>query len=185
MRLLQSLDGVRSIRLDGSLASGAYDEHSDIDIGVDVSGSDDAEFACRIIAAMHESLDLHLHDWATALLPDHYVIAFYLKGTPLFWNVDVHCFATPHVASLTRDDVHNDPIAHLIKLWAIQAKSVLRGKVHEHLPILAERTLGSDHPRDLSPAHILKLALDEITRRANGRFPELIEQCSSICSAHL
>lgn len=185
MRLFEGVDGVRRVFLRGSLANGTCDQYSDIDVGVDVSGRDNAEFTQTIISVMRDNLDLHFHDWATSLLPEQYVIAFYLKGAPLFWYVDVFCAATPHVPSLTREHVANDPIAHLIKLWAIHAKYVLRGKVHENLPILAVRTLGPDYPRDTPPVRLLKLTLDAITERANGQFPELIEKCWEVCDGRL
>ena len=181
MQLFEGVDGVKNVFLSGSISKGVYDEYSDIDIGVDVSGSDNARFTQTIISVLRDNLDTHFHDWATSLLPEKYVIAFYLKRAPLFWYVDITSIATPHVPTLTRDCITNDPLAHFIKLWTIHAKYVLRGGVHENITVLGNRVLGPDYSPDIPPARLLKLTLDGITERADGRFADLISQCWGVC----
>lgn len=144
-----------------------------------MSGSDNAEFAQTIIAVMQEKLDLDFCDWATSLLPEQYVIGFHVKGMSLFWYIDIECSATPHFPTLTRERVANDPLAHLIKLWVIHAKYVLRGSPHPNLGRFLGRVLEGDL-QETAPEQLLRLALGRLTAQSNGRFANLLGQCRQL-----
>lgn len=117
---------VRHAFLRGSLNKfGFADDYSDIDIGIDVSGFDNGDFAQQIPSLMQKNFDILFYDWSTSLFPKEYVLTFILKGFPVFWIVDIQCIATPHSPSINQ--VLTNEYHHLLKLWILNLKYYLRG----------------------------------------------------------
>ena len=173
---------VREIVLRGSLTEGRADRFSDIDIGIDVSGGDNAAFALAIPERMHRHFDLHFHDWAGSLMPEQYVISFFVKGQPLFWNIDIDCTAAPHNGRLQRNDIDEHPIAHRLKVWPMACKYLLRGadgaeaQIRRH----AGNVLPGVDVADWSAPRILRAILDELHDRAGGDFAEFFADCYAL-----
>ena len=169
---------MRAATLRGSLATSQADEFSDIDIAVDVSGADNGHFATTVPAALHARLPVLFSDWAPSLLPDQYVQSCFLENTPIFWNVDVECTATPHVPSLQRVTVnHHD---HLLKLWVLDAKYVLRGDARAEAQVrrLAARVLPAAEAATAAPGVLMRRVLDELWRTAQPSRASFLERCA-------
>ena len=181
VNLFKDLDEVQVVFFRGSLAEGVVDPYSDIDIGIDVSGSDNAAFTQTIIHRMQAHFDLHFYDWATSLLPDSYVLTFFIKHTPAFWNIDFDCTATPHVATLHRDDVRAtlNKTAHTLKAWVHMAKYYIRQQdgIEDQIRRRGEQWLPGQDTSDLSPSQIMKAILDHLHRQAGGEFSGFFEAC--------
>ena len=182
-RVLTALASERAVRrtaLRGSLATGQTDEYSDIDVLVDVSGSDNGRFATRIPALLGRHVPVLFSDWAPSLLPETYVQTCFLDGAPIFWNVDVECMATPHVPSLTRVAVQ--PRDHGLKLWVLDAKHLLRGAATADPDIrrLAARLLpvAEATPPDLRL--LMRRVLDELSRSAPPAYAGFLRRCEEV-----
>ncbi len=180
--VFEDLPEVAAVFPRGSLAARSLDEYSDIDIGVDVSGHSNAEFAMSVRERMANAFDLHFSDWATSLMPDTYVETFYIRGLPIFGNVDIEVVATPHHATLMPGDVVRDSTAGFLKVWAIDTKYLLCGKegIGGQIEQFYARVFGKEPAEQHSPEHLLSTVLDELEFRADEQFDEFIRQCREV-----
>ena len=182
--LFRDLDDVRSVFLRGSLAEGTVDRYSDIDIGIDVSGSDNARFTGTIIERMQTHFDLHFHDWATSLLPDQYILTFFVKDVPIYWNIDFDCTATPHAGTLQRDEVRAtmNMISHALKPWIHMTKYLIRGRegIEDRIRMKGKQQLPGVDLQNYSAPQILKAMLDDLYQRADGQFPAFFAACYQV-----
>jgi predicted nucleotidyltransferase len=134
--LFLTCEEVGKVELYGSLANGGFDRFADIDVRVDVTGSDNAASIWKAVELFKGHFDVHFHDWAGSLLPDEFVVSFYLKDLPIYWNIDQKC------PTLTRAQLDNDEVAHRLKPWAITCKYLMRGCVGDkHVRSLAGRVM--------------------------------------------
>ena len=186
-RVFSGLPEVAEVALRGSLANQTADEYSDIDIGIDVSGHSNAAFAKSVAEHMEAAFDLHFSDWATSLLPSEYVQSFFIKGLPVFWNVDVQVTADPHHATLTGEDVERDPLAGFLKVWAANTKYLLRGTdgIEDNVRQYYFRVFREPPPGGRGPEQLLAGILDELRQRAAGQFSGFFDCCYEIRDQHL
>lgn len=182
--LFKDLDDVRSVFLRGSLVEGIFDRYSDIDIGIDVSGSDNARFTETIIERMQAHFDLHFHDWATSLLPDQYILTFFVKDVPIYWNIDFDCTATPHAGTLQREEVRVtlNMISHALKPWVHMMKYLIRGQegIEDRIRMKGKQQFPGVDLQNHSPQQILRAMLDDLYQRADGQFSEFFAVCYQV-----
>jgi hypothetical protein len=182
-RVLAALVGepaVRSAILRGSLATGTANEFSDIDVAVDVSGADNGHFATRIPTLLGRHFPVLFSDWAPSLLPKKYVQTCFLNDAPIFWNVDIECVATPHVPSLTHVTV--EPHDHLLKLWVLDAKYLLRGAAaaEPNIRRLAARVLPAADAATGDLRLLMRQVLDDLTRSASPARDSFLQRCREV-----
>jgi predicted nucleotidyltransferase len=181
IEVLEKEEHVQSVYLRGSLSHGKTDEYSDIDIGIDVSGYDNGQYALNLFGVLNEHFSIIFNDWAPSLLPDQYVQSFFFKDTSPFWFVDIECNATPHVRSVT--NIHNDRVGHHLKLWILNAKYYLRGMSQEYsIYQFGKKVLEVQDLHNLSPKEIMRLTLETIHRNSTQQYEDIITKCSQICS---
>ena len=180
MDLFRVQPEVKEVALRGSLTEGIPDRYSDIDICVDVSGSDNGRYVYRVIDLMRENLDLHFFDINCSEVPKYYVLNFYPRGVPVFWQVDVVCQAEPHCPSVSQAELRaiQDPVAHLLKAWVCCFKHLVRDPERDETEIRRWLIPKFDIALDGVPAlEKMKLMLDEIHRRSDDRHTEFIAGC--------
>ncbi|MGM0885133.1 MAG: nucleotidyltransferase domain-containing protein [Bacillota bacterium] len=183
MDMLRKHQEIQDVFLRGSMAAGTMDEFSDIDIGIDVSGSDNGVFAAeKLPNIMNQHFSVVFLDWAPSLLPKKYIQSYFLTDYSPFWFVDIECSATPHYQSVTK--VQNDEIGHLIKLWVQTTKYHVRK--HPSSPVqvrnLARRILSTDQTKGNS-AELLQSILNEIDIiNSNAHYEQLLESCFNVCN---
>ena len=71
---LNEIPMVRKCSIYGSLAANTYDELSDIDIEVDVSGYDNGQFMLELVELMKGKFSIYYSDYAPSLIPDRYIV---------------------------------------------------------------------------------------------------------------
>ncbi|GGA60012.1 hypothetical protein GCM10008025_00050 [Ornithinibacillus halotolerans] len=167
---------VQNSFLRGSLSNGNHDEFSDIDIGIDVTGSDNGEFAKELPSLISSNFNILFHDWSPSLLPEEYVITFVHKDFPIFWIIDVQVMATPHHPTLT--EVQVNKYHHLLKLWILNLKYYLRGneEADENIVKLAKRTFNKEVENTDVP-YLLSQILKEIKENVEPALHTFIEKC--------
>ena len=119
---------VKNCKLYGSLNNGNYDEYSDIDVEIDVSGIDNGKFLKRVPIFLSEIYPVIFSDYAPSLLPDEYVVSCAISSDNPFLIADIKCVAKPHIRSITKQDLINDKDIHILKLWVANTKHYLRGQ---------------------------------------------------------
>ena len=119
---------VRSVTLYGSIVKGTADSYSDVDIKIDVSGYDNGKFLLGVPAMLAEKYKVLYSDFAPSLAPEQYVISCALSEENPFLVVDVNCAADPHVTSVAKWELKNDPVTHVLKLWVANTKHFIRGQ---------------------------------------------------------
>ena len=72
---LSEIPTVRKCRIYGSLATDTYDELSDIDIEIDVSGYDNGQFMLELVELLKGKFSIYYSDYAPSLIPDRCPIA--------------------------------------------------------------------------------------------------------------
>ncbi|RDI40924.1 hypothetical protein [Falsibacillus pallidus] len=152
------------------------DKYSDIDIGVDVSGHDNGEFARSIPIMMEKNFNVLFFDWSPSLLPDDYVITFVLKDVPIFWIVDIQVFASPHHPSLREVSVNK--YHHLLKLWILNLKYWIRrdGHAAENIERLARKALGAV-PDSQELFKLMSEVLKEIKMNIEPELFDFVHRC--------
>ena len=126
---LQSIPEVKSCKLYGSLAEGIFDEYSDIDIEIDVSGEDNGIFLTRLPALFAKKYDIVFCDYAPSLAPEKYIVTIATNAENPFMIIDISCVATPHCDTVSKQDLMalNTRYDHTLKLFAANLKHYLRG----------------------------------------------------------
>ena len=118
---------VQSAHIYGSIANGSFDEYSDIDIELDLSGHDNGAFLKKAAEELQKQYPVIFSDYAPSLLPEEYVVSCAISEDNPFLIVDIKCTANPHVYSLSKKDIRNDKYTHILKLWVANMKHYLRG----------------------------------------------------------
>lgn len=136
---------------------------------------------------MSQSFNLHFYDWACSLMPQSYVLTFYIKGLPVFWNVDVECTATPHHGTLTREAVDRDPVAGLLKVWALDAKYILRRVlgIDRQVRAFGQRTFKGEALDGRECAEVMAMVLDHLRSRIQPRHREFYAACQEVYERQL
>ena len=113
----------------GSLMRGSCDAYSDIDLEVDVSGCDNGAFILELPKRFSERFDVIFFDYAPSLAPEKYVVTLALDAENPFATVDIAAVATPHMVSVSRQDLNrrNNLYDHTLKLFSANLKHFLRG----------------------------------------------------------
>lgn len=126
---LKELPEVNSCKLYGSLSDDSYDEYSDIDIEIDVSGIDNGIFATRIPDILSEKFNVIFYDYAPSLAPDKYVVSLAFDNNNPFMMVDVACVAKPHCDTVSKQQLMslNNLYDHTLKVFVANLKHFLRG----------------------------------------------------------
>lgn len=125
---LRCVPEVRDCHLYGSVRNGTFDEYSDIDIEVDVSGVDNGVFATKLPDILSEKFEVIFFDYAPSLAPEKYIISVAMSPENPFRMVDICCVAKPHCATVTRQDLasRNNQYDHTLKLFVANLKHFLR-----------------------------------------------------------
>ena len=126
---LQSIPAVKATKIVGSLEKGTADEYSDIDIEVDVSGSDNGRFLLELPGLLGEKYAIVYYDYAPSLAPEKYVITIALDVKNPFGYVDISCVATPFHNTVTAEELRslNNLYDHTLMVFAANLKHYLRG----------------------------------------------------------
>lgn len=148
---LSALPEVKRCELYGSLSRGNYDLYSDIDIMVDVSGTDNSRFVTRLPQIFAQRYNVIFYDYAASLAPDLYVVTLAVDGDNPFRVVDINCTATPHCPGLSQAQVAAlcSPYAHALKMLSVYLKQLLRGQdahggiVNLYTPLLGQPRAGA------------------------------------------
>jgi predicted nucleotidyltransferase len=189
LTLFQAQPEVKEATLRGSLVDGTPDEYSDIDITIDVSGHDNGQYVYRVLDLMHENFDVCFRDINSSAVPKWYVLNFFLNGVSPFWQIDVFITARPHCTSFSREDIRaiQDPVAHLLKLWVPCFKHLIRDpeRNQDEINLALVAKLDVAGLLDMPAMEKMKAVLDEIRRRADGRFDEFIARCRDVCEKEL
>ena len=126
---LMTIPEVRSCNLYGSLSKGTFDEFSDIDIAIDVSGTDNGLFIAKLPELLSKEYDIVFYDYAPSLAPEKYIISVAINTKNPFMVVDISCVATPHCDTVSKQDLAalNNRYDHTLKLFVANLKHYLRG----------------------------------------------------------
>ncbi len=121
-----SLPNVVNCHIYGSIAENCYDEYSDIDIEVDVSGCDNSSFSLVIPDIISKLYPVLYFDYAPSLMPQSYIVSNAISEKNPFLIVDVKCVATPHMSTLGRSSFPFDRYDHTLKVFVSNLKHFLR-----------------------------------------------------------
>lgn len=105
MECLREQHYVSACTIHGSLAGERCDEYSDIDIQVDVSGHDNGKILLMLPYILQKRFRLRYIAFAPKFAPELYVVSFALQDTSIFHFIDIECLASPHVPSLSKEDI--------------------------------------------------------------------------------
>ena len=119
---------IKACNLYGSLIKGNYDDYSDIDIEIDVSGIDNSLFITKIKDILSLNYNIIFSDYAPSLAPETYIISLAISNENPFAIIDIKCIATPHFKTLTKEDLilKQNNYDHILKLFVANLKHYLR-----------------------------------------------------------
>lgn len=119
---------VRSLTLYGSLAESRDDEYSDIDMALDVSGTDNGVFLLALPGILAQKYPVLYTDFAPSLAPDKYILTSAIYPENPFLLLDISVTAAPHYTTVTKEMLseRNDRCSHTLKLFTANLKHFLR-----------------------------------------------------------
>lgn len=126
---LNEIPAVKKCSIYGSLAANTYDELSDIDIEIDVSGCDNGQFMLELVELLKGKLTIYYSDYAPSLIPERYIVSIAIDEKNPFLIVDLCCIAKPHCTAVTKQQASekNNKYTHILKLWTANLKHYVRG----------------------------------------------------------
>lgn len=127
--VLNEVPAIKKCSIYGSLATDTYDELSDIDIEIDVSGYDNGQFMIELVEMLSDKLDIYYYDYAPSLVPEQYIVSIAIDKDNPFLIVDLCCYADPHCTTVTKQQVlgKNEKYSHILKVWTANLKHWVRG----------------------------------------------------------
>ena len=171
---------VRSVSLYGSIVKGTADPYSDIDIKLDVSGYDNGRFLLGVPKLLSEKYRVLFSDYAPSLAPEQYVVSCALSEENPFLIVDVNCAAEPHVASVAKSDLKNDPVVHVLKLWVANMKHFIRGQeCYRDICKMHRKSVGDGLPVG-QELLMLRQTLDWLEARVPERLLGYVKSCRRV-----
>ena len=177
MSLLGDIPEIKKCTLYGSVAKETYDELSDIDIEIDVSGMDNGLFMLDITELLKDKLDIYYADYAPSLAPSKYIVSLAIDKENPFLILDLCIVASPHCTTVTKEDVmgKNEKYSHILKLFTINLKHFIRG--NECLKDILKMTkkIGIEDAENKKESELLSETLSYLEANAvNGLF-ELVK----------
>lgn len=128
-KFLEQLPEVKSCKLYGSLQSGTFDEYSDIDIEIDISGIDNGVFVTKLPELLSKEYNIVFYDYAPSLAPEKYIVSVVMDTENPFMVIDISCVANPHCDTVSKQDLMalNNRYDHTLKVFIANLKHYLRG----------------------------------------------------------
>ncbi|MDA3838240.1 MAG: hypothetical protein PF574_04585 [Candidatus Delongbacteria bacterium] len=117
---------IEQVELIGSLAENNFDEYSDIDIELKDNKQSPVEIISIALNSISAKYDILFSDWAKSLLPEKYVLSGFLKQENIFRFIDLTCYKDANFSDTPRDQLPQDKIYHIFKLWICNAKQEIR-----------------------------------------------------------
>lgn len=161
---LESFDFIQSSEIIGSLKSENCDEYSDIDLRINVSGTDNGKILLMLPYLLSKKFPIVYTAFAPRFAPDLYVVSFGLKGSDIFHFVDIECVAEPHVNSLSKQNIKDiTNMKHLkLKLYIGLFKNILRQKdMSKELSFLSKQEVNSHNYREILKEEFIKLRVNQ------------------------
>ena len=84
---LMQIPEVKSCSIYGSLSKGTFDEYSDVDIEIDVSGTDNGMFIKKLPELIAKEYDLIFYDYAPSLAPQKYILSVAMNTENPFMEI--------------------------------------------------------------------------------------------------
>lgn len=137
-----------------------YDQYSDIDIRINVSGSDNSKILLMLPYLLSIKYDIAYSAFAPRFAPDLYVVSFGFKDMDMFHFIDIECVAEPHISSLSKDDIRliTNSKHLLLKLYIGVLKKLLRDEdISDELSFLTKQMVEQENIKDLLSNEFKKL----------------------------
>lgn len=176
---LNEIPMVRKCSIYGSLATNTYDELSDIDIEIDVSGYDNGQFMLELVELLKGKFRIFYSDYAPSLIPDRYIVSIAIDEKNPFLMVDLCCSAEPHCTTVTKQQVSekNDKYTHILKLWTTNLKHYVRGSECYDDIVRMGQKIGREDVETKDEAEILEKTLCWLEANVEAGLHEFVESC--------
>ena len=176
---LNEISIVNKSTLYGSLITNTYDELSDIDIEVDVSGYDNGKFMMELVEIFKNKYHIYYFDYAPSLVPNKYIVSFEIDKNNPFLIVDICCYAEPHCTTITKQQVVNKKEFHILKLWTANLKHYIRGnKCYDDIVRMAKKIPIENLDRK-NETQLLAETLNWIENNTEAELQEFVASCRS------
>ena len=177
--LLNEMPEVKGCSLYGSLANGTYDELSDIDINIDVSGCDNGRFMLELADRLSKRISVFYSDYAPSLVPEAYIISIAIDENYPTRVVDLRCDACPHCTTVTAQQVRalNDRFSHMLKLWTANWKHCIRGAECRGDVLRMAEKIGVENAATKTNGQIIEETLEWLEQNAPSRLRRFMDSC--------
>ena len=109
-----------------------------------------------------------------------YVVSCALSEENPFLIVDVNCAAEPHVASVAKADLKNDPVVHVLKLWVANMKHFIRGQeCYRDICKMHRKSVGGELPQG-QEFLMLEQTLSWLEARVPERLARYVKNCRKV-----
>ena len=176
---LNEISVVRKCEIYGSLAANTYDELSDIDIEIDVSGYDNGQFMLELVELLKGKCSIYYSDYAPSLIPDRYIVSIAIDEKNPFLVVDLCCCAKPHCITVTKQQASekNDKYTHILKLWTANLKHYVRGNECHNDIVRMGQKIAIEDIETKGEVEILGKTLCWLEENVKSELHEFVESC--------
>ncbi len=146
-KFVEGLPLIVSCRIEGSLGNKRYDEYSDIDLTIHLSGVDNGVYLTTLAEMFSQQYSVIFADYSPSLAPEKYVVTLAISDENPFRLVDIRCTATPHFRTVGKTDLRmlNNEYEHTLKLFAANLKHYLRkSDCHKDITKMYDRIFAND-----------------------------------------
>lgn len=179
LTILNKIPVVKKCTVYGSLADDTFDELSDIDIKVDVSGYDNGQFMLELVELLKERFCIYYSDYAPSLVPDKYIVSVAIDRNNPFLIVDLWCRAEPHCTTVSKQQVLsiNEKYSHMLKLWTANLKHYVRGvDCYDDIVRMAKRVVPEEIDSQCE-VELLEKTLCWLEENAENELCDFVESC--------
>ena len=161
------------------MATNTYDELSDIDIEIDISGYDNGQFMLELVELLKGRFSIYYSDYAPSLIPERYIVSIAIDEKNPFLIVDLCCSAEPHCTTVTKQQASekNDKYTHILKLWTANLKHYVRGnECHDDIVRMGQK-LAIEDTDTKDEVEILERTLRWLEENVKSELHEFVEFC--------
>ena len=176
---LKNMGVVSDVGIKGSLANGATDRFSDIDIHLSSDSVVDRYLIEEVSDLIEAQFDLLFSDWARSFLPELRIKSYYLKNLPIFWNIDIEFRVAEEQKTITKEEIIYHPQEHYLKLWCLTLKHIHRRieNAGNMARGLHKRVLGTNETDGEPSIALMKEVLEFLSLPLPSKFDAFLSEC--------
>lgn len=164
MAHLKGLHFITQIDVVGSRAKQVPDAYSDVDLLITINDMTPDQALYELTESVKTKFQPAWYDFANSLMPDKFLVSTFIGGDNPFAFYDIAILNTNKNLVYDQARFENDPWIHLMKLWVMNFKYMMRGA-----PQFEQRYATMMDKADLSPNSDYRVGFYQLLLHLKGQ----------------